>query len=88
MEFRLLPLASRDAYILIRDSAVADICLASSGELTAAGVALYHALLRLSALVLALPEIDELDLNPVALLPAMGPLCVLDARIHVGGRCS
>jgi acyl-CoA synthetase (NDP forming) len=85
MEFRLLPLARRDAYALIRDSAIAEFCLDASRQLTASGAAMFEALLRLSALVSAIPEINDLDLNPVALLPSPGSLCVLDGRIHVGG---
>jgi acetyltransferase len=85
MEFRLLPLAKRDAYALIRDSAIAEFCLDASRQLTASGAAMFEALLRLSALVSAIPEINDLDLNPVALLPSPGSLCVLDGRIHVGG---
>jgi acyl-CoA synthetase (NDP forming) len=88
VEFRLLPLASRDAYDLIRDSAFADVCLTVSGQFTATGVAMFEALLRLSALISAVPEIDELDLNPVSLLPPPRWLCVLDARVHVGKPCS
>jgi acyl-CoA synthetase (NDP forming) len=86
VEFRLLPLASRDAHALIRDSAVAEICLDASGQLTATGAGLFKALLRLSGLVSAIPEINELDLNPVALLSSPGRVCVLDGRIHVGRR--
>jgi hypothetical protein len=87
MEFRLLPLTSRDCYSLIRDSAVAGICVGTSGDLASTGEAICEVLLRLSALVSDIPEINELDLNPVALGPAPRPVCILDARTHVCSQC-
>ena len=81
--FRLLPLTSHDAYDLVRDSTLARICLSADGALTGAGQRLYEALHRLSALIAHVPEIRELDLNPVSLFRAAVPLCVLDARVFV-----
>ena len=43
--------------------------------------ALQHVLLRISELVDAAPEIQELDLNPVVVLSSGA--CVADARIRV-----
>lgn len=82
IDFRLLPLESRDAWSLVCDSPFAD--RGSAGEKPgAAMVALHRALLRVAALVAAAPEIDELDLNPLALSPSRPSLLVLDARIHL-----
>jgi acyl-CoA synthetase (NDP forming) len=84
-EFRLLPLTSHDAYDLVRDSPLAEICLAVSGELTPPGKSVYRALLRISTLISAVPEIRELDLNPVAIFPSRDELHVLDSRAFVAG---
>ena len=86
IEFRLLPLTGDDAFDLIRDSALAESCLAAPDQLSAAGQLVYEALLGVSALVSAIPEISEMDLNPVALLPALRKLSVLDARLHIVRR--
>jgi acyl-CoA synthetase (NDP forming) len=83
IEFRLAPLTSREAYQLVRDSPISDLCAAADGQLTAAGRAVHHALLHVSALISAIPEICELDLNPVALSRTSGSLQVLDARVYV-----
>jgi acetyl coenzyme A synthetase (ADP forming)-like protein len=46
--------------------------------------ALADLLLRVSQLVADLPEVQELDLNPVAALPPGQGVCVLDARVRWG----
>jgi acyl-CoA synthetase (NDP forming) len=45
--------------------------------------ALRDVLLRVSALIEAAPEIQELDLNPVMVLPTGA--CVADVRVRVDG---
>jgi hypothetical protein len=42
-----------------------------------------NALLRVAALAAAIPEIAEMDLNPVTVLPAGGGIRVLDCRIRM-----
>jgi acyl-CoA synthetase (NDP forming) len=88
IEFRLLPLTNRDSYELVRDSPLAEICLTTSGELTACGKAVEKALMGVSTLISAVPEIVELDLNPVALFQSRDSSQVLDARVFVTPTCS
>jgi hypothetical protein len=46
--------------------------------------AIQELLLRLSRLVEAAPEIQELDLNPVIALPTGRGCSIVDARVRVG----
>jgi acyl-CoA synthetase (NDP forming) len=47
--------------------------------------ALEETLLRVSRLVEEIPEISELDLNPIFALPPGQGCRIVDARIQVGG---
>ena len=83
--FRVHPLTDVDAQEMldqIRGKALLD---GFRGEPPADRAALVEALLRVSRLVTDLPELAELDLNPlVALSPGRGVVAV-DARIRLGG---
>jgi acetyltransferase len=46
--------------------------------------ALVDVILRVSALVEVVPELRDLDLNPVKLLPPGNGAIVVDARLRVG----
>jgi acyl-CoA synthetase (NDP forming) len=91
VKFRLHPLTDRDADDLIRESFAAQLLQPHRGRPAGDAAALREALLRVSALVTAMPEIEELDLNPVSVLPEGQGVRVLDARVHIGyhaGRIS
>jgi acetate---CoA ligase (ADP-forming) len=79
--FRLAPLGDRDAEELVRSGKAGRLVHGFRGAAPADEAALVDLLLRLSLLAHDLPEVAELDLNPVLALPA-GCLAV-DARVRV-----
>jgi acyl-CoA synthetase (NDP forming) len=82
--FRLAPLTDRDATELVREIKGRPL-LEGYRERAAADVkAVEDLLLRVSRLAEAVPEIAEMDLNPVFALPAGRGCLIADARIKVG----
>ena len=79
--FRLHPLTRADAREMIDDLRGARLLRGYRGTPAADEAALQDILLRISALVDAAPEIQELDLNPVMVLTSGA--CVADARIRL-----
>jgi acyl-CoA synthetase (NDP forming) len=82
--FRLHPLTRSDAHEMIDELRGARLLRGFRGSPVADEGALRQVLLRISELVHAAPEIQELDLNPVMVL-ATGAV-VADARIRVDGH--
>jgi acyl-CoA synthetase (NDP forming) len=82
--FRMAPLTDRDAREMIREVRAFRLLEGYRGHPAADIAAVEDVLLRVSRLVEDVPEIVELDLNPViALGPGQG--CrIVDARIRVG----
>lgn len=81
--FRVSPLTDRDAAAMVRGIDGFRLLEGYRGHPAADVAALEEALLRISRLVEAVPEIAELDLNPIfALEPGEG-YRVVDARIKV-----
>ncbi|HET8823328.1 MAG TPA: GNAT family N-acetyltransferase [Thermoleophilaceae bacterium] len=80
-QFRLAPLSDLDAEELVRDGKAGRLVAGFRGTPPADEAALVDLLLRLSVLADDLPELAELDLNPVLALPT-GCLAV-DARVRV-----
>jgi acetate---CoA ligase (ADP-forming) len=79
--FRLAPLSDRDAEELVRSGKAGRLVAGFRGASPADEAALVDLLLRLSLLAHDLPEVAELDLNPVLALPDR---CVaVDARVRV-----
>jgi acetyl coenzyme A synthetase (ADP forming)-like protein len=83
-QFRLAPLTDHDAQELVRFGKAGRLVAGFRGAPPADESALVDLLLRLSQLVHDLPEVAELDLNPVLALPS-GCLAV-DARVRVTER--
>ena len=83
MRFRVTPLTDRDADELLHEIRGLPLLLGYRGRPAADLDALRELLLRVSRLAAEVPEIAELDLNPVlALAPGQG--CrVVDARVQV-----
>jgi acyl-CoA synthetase (NDP forming) len=81
--FRVHPLTDRDAVELVDSGRLARILRGYRGRPPRDRSALIDALLRVSALVGAIPEVMEMDLNPVMVLPALQGLRIVDARIRV-----
>jgi len=80
---RLHPLTDLDAKELIGSVKMAKLFEGYRGSPPSDTQALEDLLLRLSALVEDIPEIAELDLNPVKVMPQMEGYWVVDARIMV-----
>jgi len=79
---RLHPLTDIDAAEMINELRGAPLLRGYRGQPAADETALRDVLLRLSALIEACPEILELDINPLKVLPSGA--CAVDARIRVG----
>jgi acetyl coenzyme A synthetase (ADP forming)-like protein len=83
-QFRLAPLTDLDAEELVHNGKAGRLVAGFRGAPGADGPALVDLLLRLSLLADELPEVAELDLNPVLALPDG---CVaVDARVRIAER--
>jgi acetyl coenzyme A synthetase (ADP forming)-like protein len=80
-QFRLAPLTDRDADELVRSGKAGRLIAGFRGTPPADEHALVDLLLRLSRLAEELPEVVELDLNPVLALPDR--CLAVDARVRV-----
>jgi acetate---CoA ligase (ADP-forming) len=80
-QFRLAPLTDLDAEELVRSGKAGRLVAGFRGTPPADEAALVDLLLRLSRLVDDLPEVAELDLNPVLALPER--CLAVDARVRV-----
>jgi acetyl coenzyme A synthetase (ADP forming)-like protein len=81
--FRVTPLTDRDAGEMVRGIRGSRLLEGYRGHPPADVAALEDVLLRVSRLVEEIPEIDELDLNPVFALPPGEGCRIVDARIRV-----
>jgi len=81
--FRVTPLTDRDAAEMVRSIHGYRLFQGYRGHPPADIAALEEILLRVSRLVEELPEIGELDMNPVFALPPGQGCRIVDARIHV-----
>ena len=84
VRFRIAPLTDRDADELLREIRGYKLLQGYRGQPAADIDALRDVLLRVSRLADDVPEIVELDLNPVIVLPAGHGCRIVDARIKVG----
>jgi acyl-CoA synthetase (NDP forming) len=81
MSFRLHPVGPRDAREMVDELRGARLLRGFRGAPAADEPALHDVLLRLSALIGACPEIQELDINPLRVL-TVGAIAV-DARVRI-----
>ena len=81
--FRIHPLTDVDVADMIGEVKASKLLDGYRGADPGDIPALRDALLRVSALVDGLPEIAEMDLNPVKVLPPGQGLCVVDLRMRV-----
>ena len=86
VRFRITPLTDRDARSMIRGIRGYRLLTGYRGHAPADLDAIENVLLRLSRMVEEIPEITELDFNPLIALPPGQGCLVLDARIQVGTR--
>jgi len=86
VQFRIAPLTDRDADELIHSIRGLRLLQGYRGHQPADIDALHELLLRISRLASDVPEIAELDLNPVMALPPGHGCRIVDARIRVRQR--
>ena len=84
VHFRVVPLTDRDADDLIHESRALPRLSGYRGRPPADLASLSDLLLRISQLAEDVPEVLELDLNPVMALPAPRGCGIVDARVKVG----
>ena len=82
--FRILPLTDADAHRLVRSLRSSPLLFGYRGSPPCDVAALEDLLLRVSRLVEDLPEIDEMDLNPV--IVSERGVQVVDAKLRVAAR--
>jgi acetyl coenzyme A synthetase (ADP forming)-like protein len=85
VRFRITPLSDRDAAEMVREIRGFRLLEGYRGHPPADVAAIEEALLRVSRLVEEVPEIGELDLNPIFALPPGQGCSIADARIRVQG---
>lgn len=83
VRFRITPLTERDANQMVREIKGYRLLQGYRGHIAADVEAIEEVLLRLSRLVEEIPEISELDLNPIFALPPGQGCRIVDARIRV-----
>jgi acyl-CoA synthetase (NDP forming) len=83
VQFRITPLTERDAAEIIRGIKGYRLLTGYRGHPPADLEALEDTLLRVSRLVEEVPEISELDLNPIFALPPGQGCRIVDARIRI-----
>ena len=81
--FRIHPLTDLDAEEMVNEVKSAQLLAGYRGGAAGDVGAVHDALLRVSALIADLPEIVEMDLNPVKVAEPGQGLSVVDARIKV-----
>jgi acetyl coenzyme A synthetase (ADP forming)-like protein len=81
--FRITPLTDRDAHEMIRSIRGYPLLEGYRGHAPADRAAVEDLLLRVARLVEEVPEIVELDLNPVIALPPGQGCFIVDARVRV-----
>jgi acetate---CoA ligase (ADP-forming) len=82
--FRLTPVSDLDAAEMVDGLRLRALLDGYRGSAPGDRTALLELIQRVSALTEALPELREMDLNPVRVLPPGDGLVVLDARLRVG----
>ncbi|MEW6093361.1 MAG: acetate--CoA ligase family protein [Chloroflexota bacterium] len=84
VSFRLAPLSRQDAEEMIAEVRAAKLLEGLRGASPADRLALVDAILRIGQLAADCPEIAELDVNPLMVLPAGQGALAVDVRIILG----
>ncbi|MDO8356157.1 MAG: acetate--CoA ligase family protein [Nitrospirota bacterium] len=88
VQFRITPLTDRDAAQMVREIKGYRLLQEYRGQPAADVEAIEEVLLRISWLVEEIPEISELDLNPVFAQPKGRGCKIVDARIRIDSNAS
>lgn len=83
VSFRIYPITDTDAAEMIRETKGYKLLEGYRNNPEGDVAALEDALQRISALITEMPELTEMDLNPVKVLPPGEGICVVDARMQV-----
>jgi acetyl coenzyme A synthetase (ADP forming)-like protein len=83
VQFRVAPLTDRDATEMVRTIKGYRLLTGYRGQPAVDSKTLEDVLLRVSQLVEAIPEINEIDLNPIFALPEGQGCQIVDARIRI-----
>ncbi|MDX2250882.1 MAG: acetate--CoA ligase family protein [Nitrospira sp.] len=83
VQFRVAPLTDRDATEMVRTIKGYRLLTGYRGQPAVDSQAIQDVLLRISHLVETIPEITELDLNPIFALPEGQGCKIVDARIRI-----
>jgi acetyl coenzyme A synthetase (ADP forming)-like protein len=83
LQFRVAPLTDRDASDMVKAIKGYRLLTGYRGQQAVDLKAIEDALLRISHLAEAIPEISELDLNPIFALPEGHGCRIVDARIRI-----
>lgn len=83
VQFRITPLTDHDAKQMVREIRGYRLLEGYRGHQPADVAAIEEVLLRVSRLVEEIPEISEIDLNPIFALPPGEGCSIADARIRV-----
>ncbi|MHB9024942.1 MAG: acetate--CoA ligase alpha subunit [Armatimonadota bacterium] len=81
--FRIAPLTERDAREMLNEIRAVKLLTGARGEKPVDLDALVESILRLSQLVTDFPEILEMDINPLKVLPDKGGAISIDSRITI-----
>jgi len=84
VSFRLTPVADVDAAEMLDKLRSAKLLDGYRGRPAGDRAALIDVIMRISALVEVIPELRELDLNPVMVLPPGNGAVVVDGRMRIG----
>jgi acetyl coenzyme A synthetase (ADP forming)-like protein len=86
VQFRITPLTDRDATEMVREIKGYRLLQGYRGQPSADIKTIENILLRIAHLVEEIPDIVELDLNPVFALPSGQGCKIVDARVRVSGQ--
>jgi acyl-CoA synthetase (NDP forming) len=87
VSFRMAPLTTTDAEELLAEVRAAKLLAGLRGAPPADHDALLDALVRVSWLAHTYPQISELDINPLMVLPQGQGVCATDVRVVLNGVC-
>jgi acetyltransferase len=81
---KVAPINNEEAWALLLETRIGQILQGARGRPAADLTSLCRALTVLSQMMMAFPQIQEVDLNPVRVFPGSKGILALDARIRIG----